>query len=59
MRIRQSELRKKWHRKKEAHKVHLREEGGAVKAAAKPVAEKAPEAKPKAPRKKKEETTEE
>ncbi len=63
MRIRQSELRRLWQRKKEAYKLRLKTEGVARAAAPKAVAvvEKPVEAKPKAaPRKKKtEEKTEE
>jgi hypothetical protein len=61
MRIRQSELRRLWQRKKEAYKLRLKTEGTAVKAAAPKAAAVAVEAKPKAaPRKKKtEEKTEE
>jgi hypothetical protein len=61
MRIRQSELRRLWQRKKEAYKLRLKTEGTAAKAAAPKAAAVAVEAKPKAaPRKKKtEEKTEE
>jgi hypothetical protein len=67
MRIRQSELRRAWHRKKEAYKLRLKGEGTTLKttqtvrAAAASEKPAASEAKPKAaPRKKKtEEKTEE
>jgi hypothetical protein len=60
MRIRQSELRRLWQRKKEAYKLRLKTEGVSRAAAPKAAAVVA-EAKPKAaPRKKKtEEKTEE